>query len=185
MEKYIIKNMVCPRCLTAVKNIFVNMGLDVISITLGEVTTEGELLSIQKLEEELSKLGFELLDNKQARLINQIKSIIIQKIHHEAQGESLNFSTIISQELHYDYSHLSRLFSSIEGRTIEKYILQQKIEKVKEFLVYDQLNLSEIADKMSYSSAAHLSTQFKKVTGMTPSSFKKIQSKNRTPLNDI
>jgi len=178
--------MVCPRCITAVNKIFLDLGAEIQSSSLGQVVTNKlpeNKTSI--LRENLLQLGFELLDDKESKLINQIKSIVIQQIHQENISTTVNLSTILSQELRNDYSYLSRLFSSIEGRTIEKFVLQQKIERVKELLTYDQLSISEIAHKMSYSSNAHLSTQFKKVTGMTPTSFKKMRTHNRSSLDEI
>jgi len=172
MKKHTIKNMVCPRCILAVKKIFLDKGIQVINVTLGEVLISEQLTieTLNKIEQELLLQGFELLDDRQAQIINQIKSIIINEIHHKDELSNLNLSSILSGNLRYDYSHLSRLFSSIEGRTIEKYVIQQKVEKIKEYITYDELTLSEIAFKMGYSSTAHLSSQFKKITGIPPSS---------------
>lgn len=183
----VIKNMVCPRCISAVKKIFLDEKVDVVNITLGKVTIGGQLAieKLDKIKQELLFQGFELLDDKQAQIINQIKSIIINEVHHKDELSHVNFSTILSRDIGYDYSHLSRLFSSIEGRTIEKFVIQQKVEKIKEYIAYDQLTLSEIAFRMGYSSAAHLSSQFKKITGIPPSSFKKMFLKERKSLDDI
>lgn len=184
---FIIKNMVCPRCISAVKKIFLDENIYVINITLGKVTTSGQVAieKLDKIKQELLIQGFELLDDKQAQIINQVKIIIINEVHHSNELSNVNFSTILSRDIGYDYSHLSRLFSSIEGKTIEKYIIQQKVEKIKEYITYDQLTISEIAFKLGYSSAAHLSAQFKKVTGMTPSAFKKLMTRNRKSLDEI
>ena len=133
----------------------------------------------------LAEKGFELLDDKDSRIINQIKAIIIEQIHHQEQPIGKNFSTLLSEKLHYDYAHLSRLFSAVEGKTIERFIMTQKIEKVKELLTYDELSLSEIAYDMGYSSTAHLSGQFKKVTGMSPTAFKKLHQQTRTSLDKL
>jgi len=186
-QSIIIKNMVCQRCIEAVRDIFEEIGVLEIEIQLGKVTTESKILPDQKmrLKDMLLGKGFELLDEKQAELINTIKSIIIQEIHYMKEQSLVNFSELISRRLHFDYAYLSRLFSSVEGRTIEKFIMAQKIEKVKELLTYQEKTLSEIAFEMQYSSAAHLSSQFKKITGMTPSEFKKHQKKDRHFLDKI
>lgn len=186
-ETFIIKNMVCPRCIAAVRQIFTNMGLSIVLIELGKVVASNAIDASQKknLKERLSALGFELLDDKHAQLINNIKSIIVQEIHYENEAPTVNFSTLLSEKLHYDYAYLSRLFSSVEGRTIEKFIMVQKIEKVKELLSYKEMTLSEIAFQMNYSSSAHLSNQFKKVTGMSPTEFKKLQKQDRLFIDDV
>lgn len=179
--------MVCPRCLQAVKNIFKQVGLSIIDIQLGKVNTKDKISPQQKnlLKEQLSKQGFQLLDNKHAQLINKIKSIIIKEIHYQDAPLSVNFSTLLSEQLHFDYTYLSRLFSSVEGQTIERFILAQKIEKVKELLTYDEITIAEIAYQLHYSSPAHLSTQFKKITGMSPSAFKKLQHQERQSLDKL
>ena len=179
--------MVCPRCIAAVRQVFTDMGLTILLIELGKVVVANdiEVLQKEKLEERLSALGFELLDDKNTQLINNIKSIVVQKIHYEEETPTVNFSTLLSEKLNYDYAYLSRLFSSVEGRTIEKFIMVQKIEKVKELLSYKEMTLSEIAYQMNYSSSAHLSNQFKKVTGMSPTEFKKLQKQDRHFINDI
>ena len=182
-----IKNMVCPRCIEAVHQVFQDLELTIIEIKLGSVITLNEVTATQKhqLKEKLAKKGFQLLDDKQTKLINEIKSIIIQEIHYQEEASPVNFSTLLSEKIHYDYAYLSRLFSSVEGQTIEKFVLAQKIEKVKELLTYDELNLSEIAFQMHYSSSAHLSAQFKKITGMTPSAFKKLNNRKRKSLDEL
>ena len=186
-QKYFIKNMVCPRCIQSVSQILEELGQEIMDITLGSVILGKELESEQKEEfsERLSVIGLELLDDRTARLINKIKSIIIDEIHYQNSSASHNLSDILTDNLHYDYSYLSRLFSAVEGRTIEKFVLAQKIEKVKELLTYNELTLSEIAFQMNYSSMAHLSAQFKKVTGMSPSVFKKLHQQNRKSLDAI
>ncbi len=141
-----------------------------------------------KLGARLTDLGFELLDNNRTRMIGQIKNLIIEKVHHSDDlDDKVNWSTLISDQLFHDYNYLSTLFSSVEGITLEQYIIRQKIEKVKELLFYDEFNLSEIAVKLGYSSIAHLSAQFKKITGQTPSQFKKTRAidMKRNPLDQI
>lgn len=179
--------MVCPRCLTAVQGVFYQQHITLQAVALGKVEIAQSLTPAQreKINQALTALGFELLDDRQAQLINAIKTIIIREIHYREDALSLNYSSILAQELHYDYAHLSRLFSSVEGRTIERYVMVQKIEKVKELLTYQELTLSEIAHQMDYSSSAHLSAQFKKVTGMTPTAFKKMQQQDRHSLDAI
>lgn len=184
---YFIKNMVCNRCIMAVRNIFENLGYSPINISLGEVETDHPISDsdLPKLKEALTNYGFELIDDAKSRIIEKIKNAIVQLIHHSESTPKVNYSQYIESELHKDYSYLSSLFSEIEGTTIEKYIINQKIEKVKELLVYDELTLSEIADKMGYSNVAYLSGQFKKVTGLTPSYFKQIKENKRKPLDEV
>lgn len=179
--------MVCNRCVAAVKLALDDLGLGYSFITLGEVELEKPSpdKKLALLKEKLENLGFELLDDNKKRIIEKIKNIVINKIHHSALKENERFSEVLSQELRKDYSYLSNLFSDVEGITIEKYIINQKIEKVKELLVYAELNLSEIAFRLGYSSVAHLSAQFKKITGLTPTHFKKIGSRHRKPLDNI
>lgn len=186
-QEFIIKNMVCPRCIEAVENIFREQHIEVSNIRLGKVQVKSEIVQEQKniLSKALKKRGFELLDDKNTRLINQIKTLIINEIHYQEEDQQFNFSTLLSDALHYDYTYLSRLFSSVAGLTIEQFILLQKVERVKEFLTYDEMNLSEIAFQMNYSSTAHLSSQFKKITGMTPSQFKKLQDQERKFIDDL
>ncbi|MDQ2752857.1 MAG: AraC family transcriptional regulator [Bacteroidota bacterium] len=156
-------------------------------VRLGEVelTEDPGEKKLELLAGDLKKTGFELLNNSSKQLIEKIKNIIITRVHHTEVDNNHNFSEIISKALHKDYSYLSSLFSEVEGITIEKYIILQKIEKVKELIVYNQLNLSEIAFTLGYSSVAHLSSQFKKVTGLTPSHFKQLKEKKRVPINEI
>jgi len=187
MKSHIIKNMVCPRCIEAVNQVFQGLKIDIIDITLGKVTTQFELSAKQKkiLQTHLVQKGFELLDDKESKIINKIKAIIIEQIHHKKLPINKNFSTLLSEKLHYDYGHLSRLFSTVEGKTIEQFTMAQKIEKVKELLTYNELSLSEISYDMGYSSVAHLSGQFKKVTGMSPSTFKKLHQHSRISLDEL
>jgi len=171
--KLYIKNMVCPRCISAVEKVLTDTNLKPLQVQLGEVTLSKELNSKQSdlLKQKLGFLGFELLDDSRQQQIEKIKSIVINHIHHLEDGKFV-YSDIISKELNKEYSQLSKLFSLTEGITIEQFVILQKIEKVKELIMYNQMNLSEIADKMGYSSVAHLSSQFKKTIGLTPSQFK-------------
>ena len=186
-----IKNMVCQRCVQAVGEAFSSIGLDTNKIELGEVDLAEAHLSpeqLSALDKALYERGFERIDDRKARLIEAIKNKVIKMIHHSDHVDrKYNWSTQLSEELHYDYNYLSNLFSAVEGITLEQYIIRQKIEKVKELLFYDELNLSEIANKLGYSSVAHLSGQFKKITGLTPSELKKSRQigSNRKPLDEV
>lgn len=187
MVTLFIKNMVCDRCVLVVAGELKKIGINAQKITLGEVTLEKELTADQKeqLDKALLDLGFEPIDSKKGRIIEKIKTVIINMVHHSDHDEKTNLSDLLSKALHHDYNYLSNLFSEVEGITIEKYFIAQKIEKVKELLVYDELSLSEIALRMHYSSVAYLSNQFKKVTGLTPSHFRQIREEKRKPLDKV
>jgi AraC-like DNA-binding protein len=187
MTTLFIKNMVCNRCIMVVQNELDKLGLSVKHIKLGEVVLNDEPKPEEKkkLEEALSVLGFEMIDDKKGRIIEKIKNTIIELVHHQDNDAKTNLSDILSNKLHQDYNYLSNLFSEVEGTTIEKYFIAQKIERVKELLVYDELSLSEIAFQLNYSSVAYLSNQFKKVTGLTPSYFKQIKEDKRKPLDEV
>ncbi len=179
--------MVCPRCIDTVKDIFANLDIETTHVELGEAVISKSINNEEKqnLAEQLKERGFELLEDKTSKLIAQIKTTIIDQIHYNAENLNVNFSTLLSEKLNHDYTSLSKLFSTVEGITIEKYILKQKIEKVKELIIYDELNLSEIAIQLNYSSVAHLSSQFKKETGMAPTMFKKLENRNRNTLDSL
>jgi AraC family transcriptional regulator len=162
--------------------------LHAVSISLGEVIIEEKELTKEqfgKLSDALQSVGFELIDNKRSKLIEQIKTFIIDIIHYKDEQPQKNFSELISKHLHHDYSYLSNLFSEVEGITIEPYIINQKIEKVKELLMYGELSLSQIAIQLGYSSTAYLSNQFKKLTGLTPSQFKQFAPHSRQSLDHV
>ncbi|MGQ1784370.1 MULTISPECIES: helix-turn-helix domain-containing protein [unclassified Saccharicrinis] len=183
-----IKNMVCKRCIKVVRDEFAKLDLIIEEIELGKVIVSPQLSNdkIEEVRQILDENGFELIDDKKSKLIDSIKTLIIEKIHYaENSFESINNSDYIAKELGFDYSYLSNLFSSVEGITIEKYIINQKIEKAKELLVYDELSLNEISYQLGYSSVQHLSNQFKKVTGLTPSHFKKLKENKRKPLDEV
>lgn len=171
----------------AVENILNQLEIQYQDVQLGQVITSDQIdrHKLQSLDDNLNVLGFELLEPGKSALISQIKAVIIEQIHHAQEPLSINFSSLISDQLHHEYTYLSRLFSSVEGITIEKFIVLQKIEKVKEYLIYNQMTLSEIANEMNYSSIAHLSSQFKKETGMTPTQFKGQSSRHRKPLDKL
>lgn len=191
MEKFTtlhIKNMVCNRCIKVVNDEFTKLGLHIQEIELGLVTVKETLHPqlVHTIKNVLHENGFELIDDKKSQLIDAIKTLIIEKIHHAKEPmQTINTSAFIAGKLGYDYSYLSNLFSLVEGITIEKYIIIQKIEKVKELLVYDEKSLNEISYQLGYSSVQHLSSQFKKVTGLTPSHFKKLKKNNRKPLDKV
>ena len=184
--KLYIKNMVCPRCIMAVKQLLQNINAEVLYVNLGEVLLQDQLSSkqLEELTIGLQKLGFELLDDVRKQQIDKIKSIVIDHIHYK-EDEKFAFSEVLSKALHKEYSTISRLFSETEGITIEQYVIQQKIEKVKELLAYNEMNLNEISFKLGYSSVAHLSAQFKKITGLTPSQFKAQGIHLRKTLDEV
>lgn len=187
MVTLFIKNMVCNRCIMVVQSELEKLGFDVKSVKLGEVVLANELTADEKskIDQVLVLLGFELIDDKKGRTIEKIKNIIIELVHQKDSEIKTNLSELLSNELHHDYNYLSNLFSDVEGTTIEKYFIAQKIEKVKELLVYDEMSLSEIAYRLNYSSVSYLSNQFKKVTGLSPSHFKQIRQDKRKPLDKV
>ena len=179
--------MVCPRCISAVSNILEQLEIPYTSIKLGEVILISSLDAKTKsdLSKGLQNSGFSLIGNRKSKLIEQMKNLVVNRIHHSNEETDIIWADVISNELNLDYKYLSSLFSSVESITFEQYIINQKIERVKELIVYDELTLSEIAYKLNYSSVAYLSNQFKKVTGMTPMEFKKSIVKNRKSLDEI
>lgn len=187
MNTLFVKNMVCNRCILVVQNELDKLGLAIKNIKLGEVTLVKELDAKDRdaLEGALVPLGFQVIDDKKSRIIEKIKNIIIDVVHYQDNDTKTNLSDLLSGKIHHDYNYLSNLFSEVEGTTIEKYFIAQKIEKVKELLVYDELSLSEIAIRLNYSSVAYLSNQFKKTTGLTPSYFKQIREHKRKPLDKV
>lgn len=184
-----IKNMVCNRCIKVVGDELARLGLDVRSISLGEAVVAGEPGSVvmEKVKKVLEENGFELIEDRRIRTIERIKQAVLKLVRGEAleTGFSGKYSEYIARELDQDYHSLSTLFSSLESMTIEHYIIFQKIERVKELLKYGELTLSEISYKLGYSSVAHLSNQFKQITGMTPSRFRKMVENTRTPLDKV
>lgn len=184
----VIKNMVCHRCKLAVENELKKLNMHPLKIELGEVLLEENNLTkgqYKQLSKNLETLGFELLDDKRKKMIEKIKTLIIQTIHYNDEQPGKNYSVLIAENLYHDYSYLSKLFSETEGITIEQFIISQKIEKVKELLAYDEKSLSEIAFETGYSSVAHLSSQFKKITGLTPTAFKQSGIHHRKTLDDV
>lgn len=185
--RYFIRNMVCNRCIMVIQQVFEDLGYPPVRISLGEVETANPINhdDLEKLRKKIVSYGFELIDDTKSQLIEKIKNTIIRLVHHSNEDSKVNHSSYIESHLNRDYAYLSTLFSEVEGTTIEKYIIHQKIERVKELLVYDELTLSGIADKMGYSNVAYLSSQFKKVTGLTPSHFKQVKENKRKPLDEV
>jgi AraC-like DNA-binding protein len=170
-----------------VKEELKNLGLHFIIVDMGVVDIMENILPLQheQLRIALLKSGLELMDDKKAVLIEKIRNVIIDMVHYSEDLPKTNFSDYLSEKLNYDYTYLANLFSEVQGTTIEKFIISHKVERVKELIIYDELSLTEIAWKMHYSSVAHLSNQFKKITGLTPSHFKKLKNKRRMAIEDV
>lgn len=179
--------MVSNRCKIAVKGELKKLGLHFIIVDLGEVDIMEDLTSMQRedLKVALLAIGFELMDDKKAILIQRIINIVIDMVHHSEEVAKVKFSVFLSEKLNYDYNYLSTLFSEVQGTTIEQFIINHKIERIKELIIYGEMNITEIAWKMNYSSVAHLSNQFKKMTGLSPSHFKLLKNKRRQPIEEI
>lgn len=179
--------MVSARCKMAVKEELKKLGLHFIVVELGEVEIMENISSAQRvsLGEGLKRSGLELMDDKRAILIERIKTTIIEMVHHTDGECNMNFSDFLSRKLEHNYTYLANLFSEVQGTTIEQFTISHKVERIKELIIYDELNITEIAWKMNYSSVAHLSNQFKKVTGLTPTHFKQLKDKRRTPIEDV
>lgn len=179
--------MVSARCKMVVKDALKAMGLHFVIVDLGEVDVMENITTSQReqLRTTLQEAGLELMEDKRAILLEKIKLAIIDIVHHREEDMKINFSHYLSEKLDYDYTHLANIFSEASGTTIEQYMIAQKIERIKELITYDELNITEIAWKMNYSSVAHLSNQFKKVTGLTPSHFRKIKENKRQTLEEV
>jgi AraC-like DNA-binding protein len=183
-----IKNMVCQRCIMAVRAEAEKLGISVQRIHLGELETGEEPIdpqTLEKFDQNIAALGFERFDDKKSRIIEKVKKVVIENLHHNDEQAERNWSALIASQVNYEYNYISNLFSSFEGITLEQYIIRQKVEKVKELLFYDEMPLKEIAWKLGYSSTAYLTNQFKKVTGMTPGQFRNLLSKDRKPLDKL
>ncbi|PCJ79806.1 MAG: AraC family transcriptional regulator [Flavobacteriales bacterium] len=186
--KLYIKNMVCDRCVKVVREELQKLGYDIKSIELGKVEIIGpHQVNKNELERCLTKAGFELLDDSNDKMINEIKSIIINQVHYneDINQPKENLSQILEKEIGRDYSYISNLFSTIEGRTIAKFIIQQKVEKVKELLKYGELTINEIAFQLNYSSPQYLSNQFKQIMGFRPSQFRTMLEAGRNQLDKV
>lgn len=171
----------------AVKTVLKELGLHFILVDLGEVEVMEDITDEQrsKLSSSLRNSGLELMDDKKAILIEKIKKIIIEMVHYSDEMIKTNFSDFLSEKLNHDYTYMANLFSVVQGTTIEHFIISHKIERIKELIIYDELTITEIAWKMNYSSVAHLSNQFKKFTGLSPSHFRQLRDKRRSPIEDI
>lgn len=179
--------MVCNRCKMAVKSVFESLQITTVSVELGEVELRSDITNEQKqkLLQKLQLIGFDLIDDKKSRTIDKIKTLIIDLVHNKNNEINTNLSDYLSSQLLQDYNTISNLFSEVENTTIEKYFINQKIEKVKELIIYDELSFSQIAYSLNYSSVSHLSNQFKKVTGFSPTHFKNVKSLKRKQIEDL
>ena len=179
--------MVCNRCILVVRQEFEKLDLKPLDVNMGEVILENQppFSQMEKLNSRLAELGFEILDDKKQRQIEKIKGLLINQVQSNAIEEHFSVIDFLSKSLNKEYTQLSRLFSEVEGITIEQFFILQKVEKVKEWLVYDELNLSEITWKLGYSSVSHLSAQFKRITGLSPSQFKSIGISHRKSLDQV
>lgn len=182
-----IKYMVSARCKAAVKEVLKKLNLHFVIVDLGEVDIMENLVGeeLEQLKTDLHTAGFELMDDRKAILIERIKNVIVEMVHHACERPKTNISDFISEKLNYDYTYLANLFSEVTGTTIAHFIIAHKIERVKELIIYDELSLTEISYQMNYSSVAHLSNQFRKITGLSPSHFKQLKVKRRSPIEDI
>jgi AraC-like DNA-binding protein len=179
--------MLSTRCKIVVKDILKGLDLHFVIVDLGEVEIMESLDNdqLEELKSALLQSGLELMDNKKAILIERIKNAIVEMVHHSNEGLKVNFSSFISEKLNHDYTYMANLFSEVQGTTIEQFMIAHKVERIKELIIYGELNITEIAWKMNYSSVAHLSNQFKKMTGLSPSQFKQLKDKTRRSLEDI
>lgn len=185
--KLYIKYMVSTRCKMIVREKLRNLGLNYVTVDLGEVTILEEVSTHQReqLKSLLLKSGLLLMDDKRAMLIEKIKNVIITMIHHTDELPKIKFSHYLSEKLDYNYTYLANIFSETQGMTIEQFILLHKVERVKELIIYDELNLTEISHKLNYSSVGALSNQFKKITGLTPSFYKQLKDKRKINIEDL
>ena len=179
--------MVSNRCKIAVKEALKSLGLHFVMVDLGEIDIMEDISNNQRnqLQELLNVSGLELMDDKKAMLIEKIKNVIVDIVHYSSELPAVNFSDYISEKLGLDYTYLSNIFSEVQGITIQQFLIIHKIERVKELLMYDEMNLTEISYHMHYSSVAHLSNQFKKITGLSASEFQKLKHRTRKPLEEI
>lgn len=185
--KLYIKNMVCNRCKMVVKSELEKLGLRPLAVDLGEVEIVDELEGYQRqdIHAALQKFGFALLDDKKSVIIERVKNLLVDLVQNKNNQLKTNLSDYLSRELNHDYTYITNLFTQVEGTTIEQYFIAQKIERVKELLVYGELTLSEISYQLNYSSVSHLGKQFKKVTGLAPSHYKQLKEKKRNPLDEL
>lgn len=185
--KIYVKNMACESCKILVKDALIELGIPIVKVELGEIETLDDVSDDEKkkLNNEIKKAGLELLEKKQGVLIEKIRKIMIDYVSNSDEKPNLKFSVLLSQELNQSYTYLSNFFSEIEATTIEQYLIALKVERIKELIIYGEDNFSEIAYKLNYSSVAHLSTQFKKVTGLTPTHYKNLKENRRITIQNI
>jgi len=185
--KIFVKNMVSLRCILFMKSVLKELGFTPVNVTLGEIETEEELSDLEKknLNNRIKKADLELLEKRKDIIIENIKHVIIDYIYNLEEQPNLNFSDLLSQRLNYNYNYLSNLFLETENITITQYIIRLKIERVKELILLEELTLTEIAYQLNYSSCSHLSTQFKKITGLPPTQFQKMKMNNRLAIQEI
>lgn len=185
--KLYVKNMACLSCTVVVKEALEEMKIQPIKVELGEIETKEDLTDIekQKLNDKIKKVGLELLESKQGAIIERIRKVAVEYVYHTEEKLITNFSDYLSQKLNYSYTYLSNLFSEIEVSTIEQYVIAMKIERIKELIMFDDMTLTEISYKLHYSSVAHLSAQFKKGTGLTPTHFKRLKKKRRIAIQNL
>lgn len=185
--KIYVKNMACESCKLVVKEALEELGLSPVKIDLGEIETKEDVTDDEKkkLNSKIKKVGLELLEKKQGVLIEKIRKVIIDYVYKSDEKPNIKFSVLLSEELNHSYTYLANFFSEVEATTIEQYMIGLKIERIKELIILEEHTLSEIAYKLHYSSVAHLSTQFKKITGLTPSHFKSLKEKRRITIQNI
>ncbi len=185
--KIYVKNMACESCKIFVYDALQSLGIDTYKVELGEIETKEDVCEVDKakLNEKIHVAGLELLEKKQGILIEKIRKVAIDYVYFSDKKPNIKFSVLLSQELNYRYTYLANFFSEVEATTIEQFIIALKIERIKELIIFGEDTFSEIAYKLNYSSAAHLSTQFKKITGLTPSHFKELKNKRRISIQNI
>lgn len=182
-----IKHMVCPRCITTVRSIAESLGLEVVSIVLGEFTVKGKISekTMQVFKEQLEASGFSILVSREQKLINRIKTLIVERIHYQDEVPAVKLSSYLSDKLRHDYGYLSKIFSSVEAVTIERYQTAQRIERAKELLSYNEVSITEVAEWLGFSSLPHFSSHFKRETGLAPKEFKRVKHPERRSLDSI
>lgn len=187
LMKLYVRNMACLSCKVVVKEALEELQIEPVKVELGEVETRQELSDAekQKLNSKIKKVGLELLESKQGAIIEKIRKVVVDYVYHTEEKLITNFSDYLSKKLNYNYTYLANLFSEVEASTIEQYVIAMKIERIKELIMFDDMTLTEISYKLHYSSVAHLSAQFKKVTGLTPTHFKRLKNKRRIAIQNL
>jgi len=185
--KLYVRNMACLSCKVVVQEALEEMEIQLVKVELGEIETKEDLSNAekQKINDIIKKVGLELLETKQGAIIEKIRQVVIDYVYHTEEKIIINFSDYISKKLNYSYTYLANLFSEVEVNTIEQYVIAMKIERIKELIMFEELSLTEISYKLHYSSVSHLSTQFKKVTGLTPTHFKQLKKKRRIAIQNL